>query len=912
MALAMDMAPAHGGGLRRTIPPPFCPLPPAGAFSLSCLKPATCSARRAAQAPAAAAPAANGRTHNSTDQKLKRLCRDGRLQEAIAMLDDEGSTVATKTYISLLQSCIDSKSIAEGRQLHEKIGLVRNPTAFVETKLVSMYAKCGHLEEARKVFAAMRERNLFSWSALINGYAREHRWEEVLSILFQMIEEGVMPDAFLFPKFLQACANLGDAETGRLLHSLAVRTGLSELAVEAHVSNSILAMYAKCGDLGSAKRFFDKMGTRDRVSWNSLISGHCQCGELEEALRLFERMLQVEGIEPGLVTWNILITSYNQIGKADVAMGLMKKMGHSGLVPDVVTWTSMISGFTQNNRPEQALDLFLQMQHAGVSANHVTFASAISACASLKDCRAGAQLHAGAAKAGCAGRSLVGNSLTDMYAKCGRLEEARGAFDGTAERDVFTWNSLIGGYAQAGYCGKAYDLFSRMEGLGVRRNVVTWNVMISGYLQSGDVDQAMELFRSMEADGVERSTSSWNLLISGSLQNSQRNAALGIFRQMQSLGQRPNHITILSVLPACANILSHLKVKEIHACALRAGLFSEVSVSNSLVDAYMKSGDVSSAESVFAGMPSRDVLSWNSLIDGYVLHGRPAAAVDVFRRMSSEGEVEADHATFSGLLHAYGLGGMVAEGRELFASMAGELHVRPTSEHYAAMVHLFGRSGRLTEAAGFIDKMPLEPDSKVWAALLTAGRAHGDAASAKLAVENLLRLKPRSPVIKWLSLQLHAKLGGDGGDPPTTSKLKKSGGGNEALGCCWVGEKNKVHTIPAGDVAMLGSEPIRKMLDGIAKRMELTERGVPSRQLAIEDEEREEAVGIRCEKIALAFSLVRTSSGVIRIVKNLRVSAGGHAAAKFISRAFQREILIKDPRSLHRFKDGQCSCGEYW
>ncbi|CAA6664579.1 unnamed protein product [Spirodela intermedia] len=803
------------------------------------------------------------------------------------MLDDEGASVATKTYISLLQSCIDSKSIAEGRQLHEKIGLVRNPTAFVETKLVSMYAKCGDLEEARKVFAAMHERNLFSWSALINGFAREHRWEEVLGIFFQMIEEGVTPDAFLFPKFLQACANLGDAETGRLLHSLAVRTGLSELAVEAHVSNSILAMYAKCGELGSAKRFFDKMGTRDRVSWNSLISGHCQCGELEEALRLFERMLQVEGIEPGLVTWNILITSYNQIGKADVAMGLMKKMDHSGLVPDVVTWTSMISGFAQNNRPEQALDLFRQMQQAGVSANHVTFASTISACASLKDCRAGAQLHAGAAKAGY------------MYAKCGRLDEARRAFDGTAERDVFTWNSLIGGYAQAGYCGKAYDLFSRMEGLGVQRNVVTWNVMISGYLQSGDVDQAMELFRSMEADGVERSTSSWNLLISGSLQNSQRNAAMGIFRQMQSLGQRPNHISILSVLPACANILSHLKVKEIHACALRRHLISEVSVSNSMVDAYMKSGDVNSAESVFAAMPSRDVLSWNSLIDGYVLHCRPTAAVDVFRRMSSEGEVKPDHSTFAGLIHAYGLGGMVAEGRRLFASMTGELHVRPTSEHYAAMVHLFGRSARLTEATGFIEKMPLEPDSKVWAALLTAGRAHGDAASAKLAAENLRRLKPRNPVIKWLSLQLQAMLSGNGGDPPTASKLKRSSGGDEALGCCWVGLKYKVHTIPAGDVAMLGSEPIRKMLDGIQAARD---RGRGE----------EEATGIRCEKIALAFSLVHSSSGVIRIVKNLRVSAGGHAAAKFISRAFQREILIKDPRSLHRFKDGQCSCGEYW
>ncbi|MQL93046.1 hypothetical protein Taro_025693 [Colocasia esculenta] len=858
--------------------------------------------------PAAAAKGTRATTQNSTDQKLKRLSRDGKLREAIEVLE-EGSTVATKTYISLLQSCIDSKSIGEGRRLHEKIDLVRNPNTFVETKLVSMYAKCGNLEEAWKMFVGMRHRNLFTWAAMINGYAREQMWEEVLHLFFQMMEEGVMPDAFLFPKFLQACANTGDAETGRLLHSLAIRTGLLELAVEAHVSNSILGMYAKCGEMDSAKKFFEKMDARDRVSWNSLISGHCQRCENEEALRLFQRM-QIEGIEPGLVTWNILITSYNQMGKSDVAMGLMKKMGNSGLVPDVVTWTSMISGFTQNNRADQALDLFEEMLLAEVEPNHVTFASALAACASLKDYRKGNELHAYAVKAGCANRLLVANSLIDMYAKCGRLEDAQRLFYGIAERDAFTWNSLIGGYAQAGYCGMAYDLFSRMEDGGVPRNFVTWNVMISGYLQNGDMDQAMELFQRMEYDGVGRSTSSWNLLISGSLQNCQRNTALGLFCQMQSHGERPNYITILSVLPACANIFSTLKVKEIHGCVFRTALLSEVSVSNSLIDTYMKSGDVISAESMFAGIPYKDVQSWNALIEGHILHNQPETAIDLFEQMKLE-EVKPDQATLASVLHAYGLMGLVDEGRKLFSSMNRVFQISATMEHYAAMVNLLGRSGRLKEASEFIETMPLEPDTSVWTALLTASRKYGNVELTNLALGHLLRIKPRNSVIRRLSFQMHA-LYGQTGDVLRMSSLGKVSDEDDNLGCCWIQVKNKVHNILTGDLSFINSERICNKLESMSKEIKLIEMAVSHRQLIIEEENKEEAAGIHSEKIALAFALISTTHGSIRIIKSLRMCAHCHATAKFISRVSHREIMIKDPRNLHHFKDGRCSCGDYW
>ncbi|XP_058108690.1 pentatricopeptide repeat-containing protein At1g19720 isoform X2 [Magnolia sinica] len=694
---------------------------------------------------------------NITDNHLHRLRQTGHLEEAVTVLESiaqHGAKVRTKTYISLLQSCIDSDSIDIGRKIHARIGSVRNSNPFVETKLVSMYAKCGSLDEARRVFAEMRERNLFTWSAMIGACAREQRWEEIVKLFAWMMAEGVIPDGFLVPKIMQACANLGDVEMRESVHSIVIRSGLDSLV---HVSNSILAMYAKCGRLHSAKQVFEKMGQKDLVTWNSMISGCCQGRENEEAMKLFDRM-QAEGIEPGLITWNILIASYNQSGGCDRAMELMKKMESSGIMPDVFTWTSMISGSAQNNRTHQALDLFREMWLAGIEPNGVTIVSVVSACTSLKAFKKGTEIHSIAVKLGSANDVLVGNSLIDLYSKCGKVEDAQRVFDKILERDIFTWNSMIGGYVQAGYCGKAHDLFEKMQISGIRRNVVTWNVMISGYMQNGDEDQAMELFKRMETDGIKKSTASWNLLIAGSLQNGHSNKALMIFRQMQSICMRSNSVTILSVLPACANLVSATKVKEIHACVLRSGLDCEVSILNLLIDTYAKSGDIVSAQSVFDSLSSKDLISWNSLLLGFVLHGRSEIAIDLFNQMKRIG-VKPNHTTFTSMIAAYGHAGMVNEGKELFSSMTQDYQISPVLEHYAGIIDLLGRSGRLREAAGFIEKMPVEPDLTVWAALLTACRVHGNISLAIHAAEHLIKLEPGNSVIHRLLLQLYA-LGG--------------------------------------------------------------------------------------------------------------------------------------------------------
>ncbi|PON90978.1 DYW domain containing protein [Trema orientale] len=838
---------------------------------------------------------------------LDSLCKNGRLSEAILALDsiaERGSKVKPGTYINLIQSCIDVNSIELGREIHARMGLVEYVNPFVETKLVSMYAKCGYLDDARRVFDKMRERNLFTWSAMIGGCSRAQRWKEVLELFFLMMEDGIVPDKFLLPKILEACGNCKNFRTTKVIHSLVVRCGFSG---SLRVNNSILAVYAKCGKLNWARRIFENMDKRDLVTWNAIISGLCQKGQIKEATRLFDAMRE-EGTEPGLVTWNILISTYNQLGQTDVAMGLMRKMESFGIAPDVITWTTMISGFAHNNRRGQALDLFKEMILAGVKPNEVTILSVVSACASLKSLDKGLEIHAFAIKIGLMDEVLVGNSLVDMYSKCGELEAAEQVFDTIEDKDVYTWNSMIGGYCQAGYCGKACELFMKMQVSDVSPNIITWNIMISGYIQNGDEDQAMDLFQRMEKDGkIKRNTASWNSLIAGYLQLGEQGKALGIFRQMQSHCSSPNMVTMLSVLPACANVVAAKKVREIHGCILRRSLESEIPVANSLVDTYAKTGNMKYSRTIFDRMPSKDIITWNSIIAGCVLHGFSNVALDLFDHMKKSG-LKPNRGTFISVIYAYSISGLTDKGKLAFSSITEDYGIIPGLEHYSAMVDLYGRPGRLREALEFIEDMPVEPDSSIWEALLTFSRIHRNFGVSVRALDHMLELEPGNYLTQRLRAQADALVGKKSEKDSKTKKLEKENVNNRYLGRSWIELKNRVYTFVAGDQ----SEPsLYPWIHDITERLS---KSSSDNGICFGEEEKEEVGGVHSEKLAIAFALIGfpTKAQAIRIVKNLRMCRDCHETAKYISKAYECEIYISDSKCLHRFSDGQCSCRDYW
>jgi pentatricopeptide repeat protein len=752
----------------------------------------------------------------------------------------------------------------------------------------------------------MSHRDLLAWSAMIGAYATRDMFDEVLALAVSMVREGVLPDRFLITRILQACAYAEDLELGSALHSMAIRRGFMGRVKDVPVGNSVLVMYVKCGELGRARGVFEKMRRRDLGTWNSMIFGCCRSCEWEEARRLLEDMRQ-EGTEPGVVTWNTLISSYARSGDLDVALELLEQMEESGVEPDVVTWTSLVSGFVHRDRGDEALQCFIRMRLAGVEPNGMTIACAISACASLKLLSQGSELHCHAIKIGSVNNVLSGNSLVDMYAKCGEIVAACRIFNEIPEKDIFSWNSMVAGYAQAGYCGKAYELFCKMEDYGIRRNVITWNTMISGYIRNGDDERAFELFQTMEGYGIKRDTASWNILIAGSVHNGYFDRALRIFRQMQSARMKPDYITILSIIPAFANLVAAWKVREIHACIFHHNLEMDGKIANALINAYSKSGDLAGACAVFDRHSSRNIISWNCIIVAHLMHGSPTKVLDYFFIMKQHG-VLPDHTTLTAVIKAYGMEGMVSEGREIFLKMDKVYNVTPDLDHYAAMVELLGRSGRLQEAYEIIDGMPLTPNLTVWEALLTSAIMHGNVRLAQLAAIEMSVIEPNDPRIQMVVSNLQ-DLAGKSFDLPKVTVHNK-GRMLDEVESCSIEIRNMVYFFSTGD--NVASEHLVAELKLMMIQMGLSTSDIGNGPLEVE-EETEEVAGFHCEKLAIALAISDSPHfRSIRIIKSARMCNNCHTFAKLVSEKYGHQILIKDPRCLHKFENGNCSCKDYW
>ncbi|CAA3010727.1 pentatricopeptide repeat-containing At4g25270, chloroplastic [Olea europaea subsp. europaea] len=150
-----------------------------------------------------------------------------------------------------------------------------------------------------------RNDSAFPWDLLTRGYAEVGLYEDALALYFQMVEEGVEPDAYTFPQALKACGGVGMIQAGEEVHRHVIRSGCGN---NKFVQNALLDMYAKCGDIRKAQKVFDKIVDKDLVSWNSMIIGYMRHNLMVEALDLLRGMTQ-EGCEPDSITISTFLTS---------------------------------------------------------------------------------------------------------------------------------------------------------------------------------------------------------------------------------------------------------------------------------------------------------------------------------------------------------------------------------------------------------------------------------------------------------------------------------------------------------------------------------------------------------------------------------------------------------------------------
>ncbi|XP_072994394.1 putative pentatricopeptide repeat-containing protein At3g05240 [Typha latifolia] len=458
-----------------------------------------------------------GYTHNDSPEDGLFLYR---------LMLRRGISPDTYTYAVVTRACAQINNKQLGEAVH---GMVRkcgfDLDMFVMSGLVNLYGSCGEIEIARELFAKMRQRDIVSWTSMLSGYAHSNRWDEVFVLLDDMKAEGFEPNKVTIMNLLSACGHWQAVERGQWIHTQVKKYGLES---DVDIGNSLIRMYARCGCMPNALEAFTNMPVRNTMAWNSLIGGFVQNGLHREALTMFQEMASSDAM-PDEITLvsalsasahlgdlqqgnflhtyikdldivcdtflgNSLINMYAKCGDLATAESIF----HGMTEKDVVSWTAMICGYVQGNQCMEALNLFEEMKLLNVEANEITLVSLLSACSQLGALDRGREIHAYIEERNVYKDVCLGNTLVDMYAKCGCIEIASKIFHGMPQKDTHSWNAMIGGLATHGHGKKAIDLFNQMQRLGdVKPDSVTLTVILCACVHAGMVSEGFYYFGSM-------------------------------------------------------------------------------------------------------------------------------------------------------------------------------------------------------------------------------------------------------------------------------------------------------------------------------------------------------------------------------------------------------------------------------
>ncbi|XP_059073084.1 pentatricopeptide repeat-containing protein At3g12770-like [Cryptomeria japonica] len=269
---------------------------------------------------------------------------------------------------------------------------------------------------------------------------------------------GVKPDSTTFSSLLPACAKMGALEQGMNLHQDIIERGLWS---DVSVANALIDMYAKFGRIHKSSEIFDKILQRDMVSWNSMIGGYAQNGFFEKAMETFNQMLLAD-IMPDFTTFASILPACPKMEALQLGMNLYQSIIKSGFLSGLVTANALIDMYAKC-----LTDCLKEMPSHGTPwLRDMHKMSILPACTKIGALKQSMGIHQFIIKSGFSSDVVVTNALIDVYAKCGNIHGVREEFDKMLEKDVISWNALVLGYAQNGFCNDALKLFEQMQHFG--------------------------------------------------------------------------------------------------------------------------------------------------------------------------------------------------------------------------------------------------------------------------------------------------------------------------------------------------------------------------------------------------------------------------------------------------------------
>lgn len=713
-------------------------------------------------------------------------------------------------------------------------------------------------------------------------------FREALSLAKEGTEEVEPSSSSFCLPLLQECLDKCSISGTQIVHGHLMKTGSHK---DLFLMTFLVKVYAKCGNMEDARRAFDHMPTRNMFSWTTLMVGYVQNSQPKHAIHVFQEMLHEGSYYPSFYTLaialnactslkyplklgeqfhayiikyhvdfdtsvgNALCSLYSKCGRLELGLKAFRRIKEK----NVISWTAAIFACGDNGEAMRGLRLFVEMINSEeeVQPNEYTLTSVLGQCCEVVSLQLGTQVHSFCTKLGYESNLRVRNSLLYWYLKCGCIGEAQVLFKGMECVSLVTWNAMIAGHAQMMELAKDDNLSA---------------------CQSG-------------------------------------NEALNLFSKLNRSGMKPDAFSFSSVFSVCSRMMGFEPGEQIHAMTIKNGFLSDVVVGTSLVNMYNKCGNIERASKAFLEMSTRTMISWTSMIAGFAQHGWSKQALHLFEDMKLVG-VRPNQITFVGVLSACGSAGMVNEAFSSFEIMQKEYKIKPVMDHYACLVDMLVRLGRLEEAFNFITKeMDYEASEFIWSKLIAGCISHGNLELGCYAAEQLLSLKPKDAETYVLLLNIYHSAGRFD-DVARVRKIMKEENIGKLKDWSWISIKGRVYSFETNDEAHTQSSPACKSLeDLLVKVKNLGYEVLESMEISEEEEEEEKTSSptiYHSEKLAIAFGLENLpNSSPIRVVKSTSMCKDCHSFIKYVSTLTSREIIVKDSKRLHKFVNGQCSCGNF-
>lgn len=646
-------------------------------------------------------------------------------------------------------------------------------TTVCSNHLVDLYSRNGLLQEARKVFDEMPERNVYSWNAMISAYVKSNDLKEA-NKLFRTVnserdlvtcntllsgfaktdgceseaiemfgemqrkeEDGVWIDDFTLTTMLKLSAKLTNAFYGEQLHGVMVKTGndASKFAV-----SSLVHMYSKCGKFKEVCNVFNGSCVQviDGVAKNAMLAAYCREGDVERALSIFLRNPELNG---------------------------------------TVSWNTLVWGYVQNGFEEEALKMAVRMEESALKWDEHTTAAVLNVVSSLKSLKIGKEVHGRVVKNGSYSNKFISSGIVDVYCKCGDMKYAESVHLLYGIGDLYSTSSMIVGYSSQGKMVEARRLFDSLS----EKNLVLWNAMFLGYLKVCQPDSVLELAREFIAKDKVTDSS-----------------------------------VMVSILGACSLQASIEPGKEIHCHSLRSGTLMDKKLVTAFVDMYSKCGNVEYAAKVFDSSFERDTVMYNAMLSGYAHHGHDAKAFKLFEEMTEAG-LKPDEITFISLLSACRHSGLVLEGEKYFKSMTEVYSISPEVGHYTCIIDLYGKTSRLDKAIELMRGIDqVEEDAVILGAFLNACNLNKNTELVKEVEEKLLEIDGCNG-----SRYIHlANSYASSGRWDEMRQIRNRMRGKELgkfYGCSWAYIDNQLHMFRSSDISHFRTEAIYSMLHFVTK-----------------------------------------------------------------------------------------------